>query len=276
MPGSTSCRRTEHEISRHRLERPISSNPQDSLRIGGDAVASAGQAEPPAGASAGSAGPTPTCCRRSAGPTPTCCRRSAGPTPTCCRRTEHEISRHRFKRLISSNPRASPRIIGRRCRHFSEPLRPRRGHPLPGGGFYRHDAKAPLKGELSLSKKVLTSWWTGKQAPRPGAAPQIYDLSRRQFRQGRNLKTQRVFSLPATPSGFCLNPADSGRKNCRETIFALENRIFRRKNPPVPAVHAAGDDGCSRGIRPSRALQGFSIVCAGVPSERRERPISVP
>ena len=77
--------------------------------------------------------PAPTCCRRSAGPTPTCCRRSAGPTPTCCRRTAHEISRHRFKRLISSNPRASPRIIGRRCRHFSEPLRPRRGH-LPFQG----------------------------------------------------------------------------------------------------------------------------------------------
>ena len=203
MPGSTSCRRTEHEMSRHRLERPISSNPQDSLRIGGDAVASAGQAEPPAGASAGSAGPTPTCCRR-----------SAGPTPTCCRRTEHEISRHRFKRLISSNPRASPRIIGRRCRHFSEPLRPRRGHPLPGGGFYRHDAKAPLKGELSLSKKVLTSWWTGKQAPPPLPPSPV------------SAKNQRFF----------------GRGDCKETIFSLENGIFRRKNRPVPTVHAAGHD----------------------------------
>ena len=34
----------------------------------------------------------------------------------------------------------------------------------------------------------------------------------------------------------------SGRKNCKETIFALENGIFRRKNPPVPTVHAAGHD----------------------------------
>ena len=34
----------------------------------------------------------------------------------------------------------------------------------------------------------------------------------------------------------------SGRGNCKETIFALENGIFRRKNRPVPAVHAAGDD----------------------------------
>ena len=34
----------------------------------------------------------------------------------------------------------------------------------------------------------------------------------------------------------------SGRKNCKETIFALENEIFLRKNRPVPAVHAAGHD----------------------------------
>ena len=33
-----------------------------------------------------------------------------------------------------------------------------------------------------------------------------------------------------------------GRKNCKETIFALENGIFRRKNLPVPTVHAAGHD----------------------------------
>ena len=33
-----------------------------------------------------------------------------------------------------------------------------------------------------------------------------------------------------------------GRGNCKETIFALENGIFLRKNRPVPAVHAAGDD----------------------------------
>ena len=33
-----------------------------------------------------------------------------------------------------------------------------------------------------------------------------------------------------------------GRGACRETIFALENEIFRRKNRPVPTVHAAGRD----------------------------------
>ena len=35
MPGSTCCRRTEHETSRHKLKRLVSSNPQDSLRIDG-------------------------------------------------------------------------------------------------------------------------------------------------------------------------------------------------------------------------------------------------
>ena len=86
----------------------------------------------------------------------------------------------------------------------------RAGFSLParklrwGSGGARSEAVPPPAGCESamptrqLVKRVLTSWWTGKQAPRPGAAPQIYDLSRRQFRQGRNLKTQRVFSLPAT------------------------------------------------------------------------------
>ena len=40
-----------------------------------------------------------------------------------------------------------------------------------------------------------------------------------------------------------------GRGNCKEAIFALENGIFRRKNRPVPAVHAAGDDCTAKGLR---------------------------
>ena len=37
-----------------------------------------------------------------------------------------------------------------------------------------------------LVKKVfLTSWWTGEQAPPPGAAPQIFDLSRGSFAKGK-------------------------------------------------------------------------------------------
>ena len=34
----------------------------------------------------------------------------AEPAPGCCRRTEHETSRHRLKRLVSSNLRNSPQI----------------------------------------------------------------------------------------------------------------------------------------------------------------------
>ena len=65
----------------------------------------------------------------------------------------------------------------------------------------------------SLSKKILTSWWTGEQAPPP------------------------LPPLPVFAEIFQI----SGRKNCKETISALENEIFRRKNRPVPAVHAAVD-----------------------------------
>ena len=97
--------------------------------------------------------------------------------------------------------------------------------PMPDGrgvAFLSNENPRIVRG-FRLSKRIYDKRVDGKQAPRPGAAPQIYDLSRRQFRQGRNLKTQRVFSLPATLSSFCLNPSDSGRKNCKETVFALEN-----------------------------------------------------
>ena len=74
------------------------------------------------------------------------------------------------------------------------------------------EGRSPL--ELCLSKKILTSWWTGKQAPPPLPPPPVF------------AKILRI----------------SGRKNCRETIFALENEIFHRENRPVPTVHAAGHD----------------------------------
>ena len=47
-----------------------------------------------------------------------------------------------------------------------------------------------------------------------------------------------------------------GRGNCKEAIFALENRIFRRKNRPAPAVHAAGDRlKCERALLLSLVLR---------------------
>ena len=93
----------------------------------------------------------------------------------------------------------------------------------------------------SLSKKVLTSWWTGKQAPPPLPPSPV------------SAKNQRFF----------------GRGDCKETIFSLENGIFRRKNRPVPTLYICTaflmekrqqvEPGTARskGLRPSRALRGF-------------------
>ena len=78
-----------------------------------------------------------------------------------------------------------------------------------------HNESAVLTGSAQLVKKVfLTSWWTGEQALPP------------------------LPPLPVFAEIFQI----SGRKNCKEAIFALENGIFRRKNRPAPAVHAAGHD----------------------------------
>ena len=53
-----------------------------------------------------------------------------------------------------------------------------------------------------------------------------------------------------------------GAKTARKRFLLWKNGIFRRKNPPVPTVHAAGHDWNSRGLWPSRALWGFSTVWA--------------
>ena len=60
----------------------------------------------------------------------------------------------------------------------------------------------------------MTSLVDGEEAPPPLPPPPVF------------AKILRIF----------------GRKNCRETIFALKNGFFRRKNRPVPTVHAAGHD----------------------------------
>ena len=64
----------------------------------------------------------------------------------------------------------------------------------------------------------------------------------REFFDSLRLKTQMVFSLPAPSPVSAKNQRFFGRGDCRETIFSLENGIFRRKNRPVPTVHAAGHD----------------------------------
>ena len=79
--------------------------------------------------------------------------------------------------------------------------------------FFRQ-AVAPRKRGLLLVKKPFDKHVDGEEAPPP---------------------------LPPSPV-FAKILRISERKNCRETIFALENEIFCRKNRPVPTVHAAGHD----------------------------------
>ena len=74
--------------------------------------------------------------------------------------------------------------------------------------------KSCLRAAQLVKKVFLTSWWTGSKLPRHCHPLQIL-------------------------LGFLEIP---GRKICKVTIFALENEIFRRKNRPAPAVHAAGHD----------------------------------
>ena len=65
------------------------------------------------------------------------------------------------------------------------------------------------------------------------------------------------FQPPCHPLQFLLESFGFRPQKLQRIGFCSGKWNFPRKNPPVPAVHAAGDDGCSRGLRPSRALQGF-------------------
>ena len=104
---------------------------------------------------------------------------------------------------------------------------------------------------FQLVKKKLTSWWTRKHAPPP---------------------------LPPSPVS-AKNRSFFGRGACKETIFSLENEIFRRKNRPVPTLYICTaflmekrqqvEPGTARskGLRPSRALLGFLTVWAPLKGE---------
>ena len=107
----------------------------------------------------------------------------------------------------------------------------------------------PIRSQLV--KKLLTSWWTGEQAPPPGAAPQIFNLSRGSFARRAKPQNPADSAPPATPTTICLSfPLEnSGRKLCKEAIFALGNGISRRKNQhPRPTRRSPGSilmrEGC--------------------------------
>ena len=79
----------------------------------------------------------------------------------------------------------------------------------------------------------------------------------RQFCLWQNRRISQILRLLPPLPVFAKILRISGRGNCKDTIFALENGIFRRKNPPIPAVHAAGDDFCTNELRPLTLSYGF-------------------
>ena len=115
-----------------------------------------------------------------------------------------------------------------------------------------------------VKKEFLTSWWTGEQAlpPLPSSIRNGRSASCAKRTSGPHLLiglTTACFRHRRRPSCAPLPVSAkilriSGRGNCKEAIFALENGIFLRKNRPVPAVHAAGDDCTAKGLLLSRAL----------------------
>ena len=84
--------------------------------------------------------------------------------------------------------------------------------------------------------------WTGEQAPPPGAAPQIFNLSRGSFAQRRNRRILRILRLLPPPTTICLSfPSEnSGRKLCKEDIFLPGNGISLQKNIANP-THLSPD-----------------------------------
>ena len=101
-------------------------------------------------------------------------------------------------------------------------------------------------------------------------APQICDLSRRQFHQRRNLKP-KGFSAFLPPHQSPLKIEDfSGAEPARKRFFLWKMRFT--KTVPCPPYTPLGAIESSRGLRPSRALRGFSTVWG---RSQWERPFSV-
>ena len=90
----------------------------------------------------------------------------------------------------------------------------------------------PLKGEVSLSKKVLTSWWTGKQAPPP---------------------------LPPSPVSAKIKDF-SGAEPAGKRFLLWKMGFSGEKIAPCPPYTPLGTIESSNGLRPSRALPSFLTV----------------
>ena len=145
----------------------------------------------------------------------------------------------------------------RPLRHFDARVSPEKVDAAPGGpgrsGRINRPARAanrnlpqPAHPPLALPRagqyrSIKEKGWAAQNV-RPS-----FSLSKKNF----DKRVDGGASSPATttPSRFCLNPSDSGRKICKEAI--LQSKISS-----VVTVHAADHDSSAKGLRPSRALLG--------------------
>ena len=131
-----------------------------------------------------------------------------------------------------------------------------------------------MRFQASLSKKVLTSWWTGKQAPRPGA-----DGSNRRFEPSAvspraKPENPKGFQPPYHPHQFLLKSKRfPGAKTARKRFLLWKMRFSDAKIAPCPPYTPPGTIESSKGLRPSRALRSFLTVRA--PGRRTSRRFRV-
>ena len=107
-------------------------------------------------------------------------------------------------------------------------------------------------------QSAIMSMWTGEQAPPPGAAPQIFNLSRGSFARRAKPQNPADSAPPATPTTICLSFL---RKLWPQIVqgsdFCSGKWDFpTQKSPPAPDALVAGLDFDAKGLRPSRALPG--------------------
>ena len=114
--------------------------------------------------------------------------------------------------------------------------------------------------------------WTGEQAPPPGAAAQIFNLSRGSFAFKAKPQNPADSVPPATPSSVSAEILRiSGRGNYKEAIFALGNGISRRKNQhPFPTRRSPGTIFMREGCGSLRSPRFFDSLCAGDRCRRRD------
>ena len=120
---------------------------------------------------------------------------------------------------------------------------------------------APRRGVPQLVKRGFDKLGgRGSSAPPPGAAPQIFNLSRGSFALRAKPQNPADSAPPATPLHNLLE-LSSGKlwaQIVQGSDFCSGKWDFpTQKSAPAPDAHVAGLDFDARGLRPSRALPGL-------------------